>query len=305
MDRSGIDTAGMWKSAVAQTATIAGVASKNTYLNLQRPYLTYTLTEAPLARINYKNLYTVPSLRFTTYQQDTAILGGQSTGRVNFEYINVDSLSSLVCLSVFDSDRDGQNGATGARQPRMKGSQNGGHGNFVTGRKGCEYQSISCPIRWDTLKINLSVANSVLGSVTGGLETEFDMYRVFLKYSKTKVSFSDWKKYCQMLVFSPMELCSGGMGLETNRFPYLFRSSTSAQRPRTCCALETGAETKMMPCTRLLDMQGPCICRTTIRLLYGFCIKRSQPFRRDSVELRCCLSPPRKLTVLLKRRHGS
>jgi hypothetical protein len=150
-------------------------------------------------------------------------------------------LSSLVCLSVFDSDRDGQNGATGARQPRMKGSQNNGHGNFVPGRKGCEYQSISCPIRWDTLKINLSVANSVLGSVTGGLETEFDMYRVFLKYSKTKVSFSDWKKYCQMLVFSPMELCSGGMGLETKpislsvSFEYERTASEDMLCPRDWC----------------------------------------------------------------------
>ena len=208
---SGIDTDGMWQSAVARTATIADntEANENIYLNLQRPYVTYTLTEAPLARINYKPLYTVPSVRFTTYQQDTAITVGNPTGRVNFEYIQVDSLSSLVCISVFESDRDGPGNAVGCRQPRWK------NGDFILGRKGAEFQNISCPIRWETLKINLSVENSVLGSITGGLETQFDMYRIFLKYSKSKVSFNDWSKYCQMLVFSPMELTGGGLGLET------------------------------------------------------------------------------------------
>ena len=208
---SGIDTAGMWATAVARSTTIASntAEDKAIYLNLLRPYVTYTLTEAPLARINYKPLYTVPSIRFTTYQQDTAIAATDATGRVNFEYIQVDSLSSLVCLSVFDSDRDGPGGAVGCRQPRWK------NGTFVYGRKGAEFQNITCPIRWDTLKINLSVENSVLGSLTGGLETQFDMYRVFLKYSKSKVSFNDWSKYCQMVVFSPMELTGGGLGLET------------------------------------------------------------------------------------------
>jgi len=208
---SGVDTAGMWETAVARSATIAtnSEADKAIYLNLLRPYVTYTLTEAPLARINYKPLYTVPSIRFTTYQQDTAVAVDAATGRVNFEYIQVDSLSSLVCLSVFESDRDGAAGAVGCRQPRWK------NGAFVEGRKGAEFQNISCPIRWETLKINLSVENSVLGSLTGGLETQFDMYRVFLKYSKSKVSFNDWSKYCQMVVFSPMELTGGGLGLET------------------------------------------------------------------------------------------
>ena len=114
-----------------------------------------------------------------------------------------------LCISVWDAERDGVANAVGCRQPRYK------NGDSVNGRKGAEFQNISCPIRWESLRINLSVSNSVLGSVTGGLETKFDMYRVFLKYSKTKISFNDWSKYCQMIIFSPMELCGGGMALET------------------------------------------------------------------------------------------
>ena len=128
---SGIDTDGMWQSAVARSASICNSSEedKAIYLNLMRPYVTYTLTEAPLARINYKPLYTVPSVRFTTYQQDSSIQDDEETGRVNFEYISVDSLSSLVCLSVFESDRDGPADAVGCRQPRWK------NGQYQQGRK--------------------------------------------------------------------------------------------------------------------------------------------------------------------------
>ena len=59
----------------------------------------------------------------------------------------------------------------------------------------------------------MSVRNQVLGSLTNGPETKMDMYRVFLKYSKTKISYDDWEKYNQMIIFSPMELCGAGLAL--------------------------------------------------------------------------------------------
>jgi hypothetical protein len=209
----GIDCDAMWKSAVAETGTIANAAGKTAgkYLNLLRPYVTYVLTEAPETRINYKKLYTIPSIRMTTYQQDTAAPSGDLTGKVNFEYITVDNLSSLVCVGVFEADRDGVNGAVGPRQPRFKGNM------AVAGARGAEFHNISCPIKWDTLKINLSVANSVLGQITGGLETQFSQYATYLKYAKNKISFNSWSKYNQMVIFSPQELCGAGMALEAKQ----------------------------------------------------------------------------------------
>ena len=209
----GIDTDAMWRTAVAQVASIANEQGRTDgkYLNLLRPYVTYQLSEAPAARINYKKLYTIPSVRFTTYQQDTAIQANDQTGKVNFEYINVDNLASLICIGVFESDRDGAGGAVGPRQPKYKA------GAWQEGCRGAEFHNISCPIRWDTVKINLSIQNSCLGSVTAGLETKFTQYATYLKYAKNKVSFNSWEKYNQLLIFSPQELCDVGMALESKK----------------------------------------------------------------------------------------
>ena len=213
LNLGGMDCDGMWKSAVVGEASVGSAAAKaaGKYVNLLRPYVTYMLSEAPEARINYKPLYTIPSIRMTTYQQDTAIAAGESTGKVNFEYIQVDNLSSLVCLSVFEADRNGANNSVGPRQPRWKGTV------AQAGCRGAEFHNVSCPLRWSSLKINLSVANSVLGSITGGLETQFSQYATYLKYAKNKVDFNSWKKYNQMILFSPQELVGAGMALESKQ----------------------------------------------------------------------------------------
>ena len=229
----GLDTDAMWRSAVAQVGSIANAQGKTDgkYLNLLRPYVTYQLSENNAARINYKKLYTIPSIRFTTYQQDTAIGVGKPTGKVNFEYINVDNLASLVCISVFESDRDGSGTSVGPRQPKFKS------GAFQRGCRGAEFHNISCPIRWDTVKINLSIANSCLGSVTAGLETKFTQYATYLKYAKNKVSYNSWEKYNQMLIFSPQELCDVGMALESKKISL----SVSFEYERTAADTTTTA----------------------------------------------------------------
>ncbi len=201
---SGIDMAKMWASAEVSD-DISGKPA--CMLGIRRPYLSYVITEASAARIAYKPLYTIPSIRFTNYSQDQAILAGDETGTVDFSYIQVDNLSSLICVSVFEAERDGRGGSIGPRQPRFK------NGTYVPGRHGAEFQNISCPIRWSSLKATLSVGNAILGSMTGGFETEMDQYRTFLQFSKTKVSFSDWKKYNQLVLISPMQLLTGGLGL--------------------------------------------------------------------------------------------
>jgi len=239
----GLDTYGMWATATAQATSIANDQglTDGKYLNLLRPYVTYVLTEAPEARINYKPLYTIPSIRFTTYQQDVAIGNDDLTGKVNFEYISVDNLSSLVCLSIFEADRDGVNGAVGPRQPKWKGDV------AQLGCRGAEFHNISCPLRYETLKINLSVANSVLGSITGGLETQFSQYATYLKYAKNKVDFNSWKKYNQMILFSPQELCGAGMALEAKQISlsisveFDMTAADSLVTPRDWCRFEGAA----------------------------------------------------------------
>ena len=123
----------------------------------------------------------------------------------------MDNLASLICIGVFESDRDGAGGAVGPRQPKYKA------GAWQEGCRGAEFHNISCPIRWDTVKINLSIQNSCLGSVTAGLETKFTQYATYLKYAKNKVSFNSWEKYNQLLIFSPQELCDVGMALESKK----------------------------------------------------------------------------------------
>ena len=205
---NGIDMAAMWDNAVSQSQSIAGDPSK--YLNLQRPYLSYVITEVSGARLDYKPLYTIPSLRFTTYSQDQYIAANNPTNTMSFEYIQIDNLASLICVSVFEAERDGAADSVGPRQARWRSQADG---RKQTNRRGAEFQNISCPIRWDTLKCNMSVQNAVLGSMTGGIETEMNQYNLYLKFSKSKCSFSDWRKFNQMVLISPQELLGGGLGL--------------------------------------------------------------------------------------------
>jgi hypothetical protein len=207
--QGGIDCFHMWANSVSQEASIAGGTA---LVNLKRPYLTYVITEAPQNRVSYKDLYTVPSIRFTSYQTEVAIPALEKYGTVHYDYINVDSLSSLVCISAFESQKNGTGGTVGPRQTRWMGTQSA-QANYDSRRRGASFANISCKIAWDSLKINLTVRNQVLGSMTAGPETKFDMYRCFLKYSKTKVSFEDWERYSQMILFSPMELCGSALAL--------------------------------------------------------------------------------------------
>ena len=209
LGEGGIDCFHMWHNAVSQEASIS---SGTALLNLKRPYLTYVITEAPQNRVSYNDLYTVPSVRFTTYQTEVAIPALEKVGTVHYDYINVDSLSSLVCICAFESQKNGAGGAIGPRQTRWMGPPSVA-GNYDPRRRGASFQNIMCKIAWDTLKINLTVRNQVLGSMTAGPETKFDMYRCFLKYSKTKVSYEDWERYNQMILFSPMELCGSALAL--------------------------------------------------------------------------------------------
>ena len=201
----GVDFGSMWESCVTEDS-IASAAAKTAgkYVNLLRPYITYMLVEPDERRSAPRPSVTVPSIDFTTYNQDVQIPVNKETGKCSFEYIQTDTMSPLICVSVFESDRDGPGGAIGPRGPRFSR-----RGEFVAGRRGEMAHDICAPIRFETLKINLTVQNQCLGNFNAGQSSSsyFDMYRTFLKYSKQKISYADWYKYCRLLVFSPMELC--------------------------------------------------------------------------------------------------
>ncbi len=227
----GIDAFHMWNTAVAREESIANDPS--ICLNLMRPFLSYQMVEPNLALIPPRSLYTIPSARFVTYQKEVAIAADKEVGRVVYDYIKVDSLSSLVVINVCESDKDGANGAVGGRQARWRGPTNVPAG-YNNQRRGMAWSNVMGKIRWDTLNINLSIRNQTLGSLTAGPETKRDMHRIFLKYSKTKCSYEDWEKYNQMIIFSPQELCGAGFAL--SEAPLVL--SVSFDVERTCCDTE-------------------------------------------------------------------
>ena len=200
----GIDFTSMWESAVVQESIAnAAALAAGKYVSLQRPYLTYVLTEPDERMTVIRPSYTLPSVDFTTYTVPCQIQAGQEMGRAVFEYIQSDTMAPLCCLAIFESDKD----VAGCTGPR--GSRHDRSGTPVVGKRGEMAHDICAPIDFESLKINLTIKNSALGNLTKEYSsaTGFDFYRIFLKYSKRKITYADWSKYCRMLVFSPMELC--------------------------------------------------------------------------------------------------
>lgn len=225
---SGFDCQKMWDSAVSQSESIAKTATKAShFLNLQRPYLMYTVIE-PSGLTPILPRYTLPGVSFVSYQKEVQIQAGAAnkTTSVNWDYIKIDKLSPLVTICCVDAEKD-QGTAIGARTARFKGG--GGYDAVKATRWGYGYSGVTCPIDLSTLKINLSVRNQVLGSIDGSLCSEMDFYRMYLKYSKSKISFRDWKRYMKgLLVFSPMELC--GVGFSNAYAPLVLSISFQVSR---------------------------------------------------------------------------
>ena len=208
---SGVDCQRMWNTAVALETSIA--STPNVYVNIKRPYLSYIMTEPDVSKTPLLSAYTMPGINFVSYSKEVAIAGTKEKESVNFDYIKIDKLSPLITITVCDAEKDGVNGAVGARTARFSA---GAYNQF---RRGMSYSGVTCPIDYNSLKINLSVRNQVLGSLDGSLCTERDFWRIFNKYSKLKYSFSDWQKYMKgVLVFSPMELV--GVGFSGAYAPY-------------------------------------------------------------------------------------
>ena len=218
---SGPDAYEMWRTVTAVEESIS--SKPGVFVNIRRPYLSYVMVEPDVSKTPLLSAYTMPGINFVSYSKEVAIPGNSAKGEVNFDYIKIDKLSPLITISVCDSEKDGIGGAIGARTARFSSGQ------YHELRRGMSYSGVTCPIDLSSLKINLSVRNQVLGSLDGSLCTERDFYRMFLKYSKLKISFSDWQKYMKgVLVFSPMELC--GVGFAGAYAPYTLSISFSFAR---------------------------------------------------------------------------
>ena len=222
---SGVDCQRMWNSAVSREATIGNATDKanGIYVNVKRSYLSYVMVEPDISKTPLLSAYTMPGLNFISYSKEVAIPGDKRTENVSFDYIKVDKLAPLITLTVCESEKDGINNAVGGRSARWKG------GVHLRLRRGMGYTGCFGRIKLDTLKINLSIRNQVLGSLDGSKCTEYDFYRIFLKYSKSKMSFTDWQKYMSgMICFSPMELC--GVGFAGAYAPYTMSISFEFER---------------------------------------------------------------------------
>ncbi len=203
----------MWESVVAREATIgtAEALAAGRYVNMLRPYLMYSVYEPSPGRHTWLDEYTLPSIVWTSYKKHVEIKENQPRGRVSWDYIHLVNMPPLICISCCEASKN-KGDAIGGRQPTWdRGEQGGDMGDASVYRRGMSWSNISCRPDFSTLKINLSVKNAVLGSLDGSLCTRMDFYRMYLKYSKTAVSYADWDKYLSgFIVFSPQELCSVG-----------------------------------------------------------------------------------------------
>jgi len=224
----------MWESVVAQESSIANAVGleKKRYVNMLRPYLMYSIYEPSPTRNRILESYTLPSILWTSYKKHVDIKKDARYGTVSWDYIHLVNMPPLICISCCEANKN-KGDAIGGRQPTWeRGVVGGAMGAESDYRRGMSWSNISCRPDFSSLKINLSVKNAVLGSLDGSKCTRYDFYRMYLKYSKTAVSYADWDKYLSgFIVFSPQELC--GVDFAHGFAP--FSVSISFKFERTAC----------------------------------------------------------------------
>ena len=204
-------------------------------VSFRTPYLTYESYEPNPDLSVLKDIYTVASMNFQSYQQYVQITTGRETALVTFPFIRLDTLPSLMCISATYADKD-----IGTQVGNVGQIAYGGKlarwdtGAYVPQHLGASYANINCPIRWETLKISVSNRNQALGSMSGDRGTLLSQHRLFLKYSGRQISLRDYAKYKQMLIVSPEEL---GLGFGNQYMDLVLSVSFEIERPYS----DTGA----------------------------------------------------------------
>ncbi len=223
----------MWQSVTATENSIANEAGHiaRKYVNLLRPYLMYSVYEPSPTRNRLLEMYTLPSVLWTSYKKHVEIKQNEKFGEVSWDYIHLVNMPPLIIISCCEASKN-KGTALAGRQPAWDKGQGNDVGAYSTYRRGMSWSNISCRPDFSSLKINLSVKNAVLGSLDGSKCTRYDFYRMYLKYSKTSVSYADWDKYLSgFIVFSPQELC--GVDFAHGFAP--FSVSISFKFERTAC----------------------------------------------------------------------
>ena len=173
-----------------------------------QPSLDVQWIEPDFSKASLVEIYTVSAPRFITYQHDAQVLANEVTGRAAFEHLKIEQLSQLYIAWV-EPARTNSGVNIGPKQARYIGDVFAGGNNPV--REGLSSANMWCPIDWNSLRLTLSVKNSVLGNISDEMVCMKDQYRVFCKYSKSRISFENWKRYRQCVIFSPQEM-SGALG---------------------------------------------------------------------------------------------
>ena len=219
---SGPDTRTMWESVTTADAGIASLDKDTKFVGLRQPKLCYSFAEPDSDKMSLAPIYTLPSYRLITYEDRKVIssvdLAGNNrsqTCTIEFPYIRLSNISALYICFAEDDRVDQGNNHIAARS-----SKNAAAG-YSKHRRGMATSSWTCPIKWDTVKVQMSTSSSVLSNFVNNTVTPQRQYELFKKYSGNAMalSYEDWLESSQMLLFSAEEL--NGVGAFANSYQSL------------------------------------------------------------------------------------
>ena len=241
-----IDSQGMWNGG---DFSGDGIVSKANKFGLLRPYLAYSFAEPDSDKMQMSSIYTLPSYRFITYEDRKVIpavtLGGGARSRtvqISFPFIRLSNISSLYCCFAEDDRVDNGTGIA-ARSGKLAKSV------YDARRRGLATSNVTCPIKWDSVVVQMSTSSSVLSNFVDNVITPQRQYELYKKYSGNaeQLTYEDWLESSQMLLFSAEEL--QGIGAFANSY----QSLTLSVRFEV---YRTAPDTKYRPGDEQKDYQG-------------------------------------------------
>ena len=215
-----IDTQKMWNAGDFSGDGIASKAATVRF-GLLRPYLAYSFAEPDSDKMQMSSIYTLPSYRFITYEDRKLIaaqpLGGgtrSQTVLISFPFIRLSNISSLYCCFAED-DRVDNGVGIAARSGKFAKAA------YSEFRRGMATSNVTCPIKWDTVVVQMSTSSSVLSNFVDNVITPQRQYELYKKYSGNaeQLTYEDWLESSQMLLFSAEEL--QGIGAFANSYQSL------------------------------------------------------------------------------------
>ena len=206
----------MWQSAgVYDSAVFLSSASKDSkFVNILAPKLCYMWSEPNPQFTELSQIYTVPSYRFITYEDRTVMKSGIATSIVSFPQIRLANISSLYVVFA-ECDRNDNGTVVGPRSGRWAST----NGTYEALRQGLSAGNRTMRIKWDTVKVSMSVNSAVLANFTPATMTpqrQFELYKKYSGNAQPHLSLEEWEQHSSMLLFSAEEL--NGIGALGNSF---------------------------------------------------------------------------------------